>query len=77
MDSEEKEKLWSCPNCGTPMQKVNERSRPYRICNNCGCTIEGQEQDFNPGNLCPNCNQELNGLGECPHCGYDLGSDFD
>lgn len=77
MDQEEIESLWSCPNCGAQMKKVNEETTPYRVCVQCGCSLEGEEQTFSLGTLCPNCKQELGDNKECPYCGYDLGSDFD
>jgi len=39
--------------------------------------MDGEDKIFNIGVICPNCNQELDEKPECPHCGYDMGSDFD
>ena len=77
LNPDKEESLWLCPHCGTRMQKVTDSANPYRVCTQCGCVIEGEEQEYNPGIVCPNCNQEIDVIGECPHCGYDLGSDFD
>ncbi len=65
-----------CPNCGTKMNKSNVGPEETYVCPECGCTIEASEQNLDSDNICPNCYQLLDG-NECPHCGYDLGSDFD
>ena len=71
----ENEKKCVCPNCGANMKKSYESNEPVYICEECGCTIQGEKQNFDNMGCCPNCNQPLDG-NECPHCGYDLGSDF-
>jgi len=77
LNPEEIEHLWSCPNCGSQMKKLIETTTPCRVCISCGCSMDGEDKIFNLGALCPNCNQELDEKPECPHCGYDMGSDFD
>ena len=47
------------------------------VCPSCGCTIEASEENLDNMSICPNCNQIMDDGGECPNCGYDLGSDFD
>ena len=71
------EDIWACPNCGAKMEKLTKTSNPFRVCPKCGCTIEGKEQNFDSEGICPNCHQAMGSSNECPHCGYDLGADFD
>jgi membrane protease subunit (stomatin/prohibitin family) len=73
----ELENKWTCPNCGTKMNKSLDSDPPLYICPECGCTLEATEQNYDIGSICPNCNQLLEDGNECPYCGYDLGSDFD
>ena len=75
MATDLKEK-WICPNCGADMNPKKEENTQIYICPDCGCTIDGENKDYGEENICPNCYQILDG-NECPHCGYDLGSDFD
>lgn len=72
----ELEEKWICPNCGAKMEKSKDSEANAYVCTECGCSIEAEEQNYDMENTCPNCNQPLDGK-ECPHCGYDLGSDFD
>ena len=69
--------LWICPNCGTAMKQLINKSGLFRICEKCGCTIEGKEQNFESEGICPNCHCLMESTSECSYCGYDLGSDFD
>lgn len=69
--------LWTCPNCGADMKRIDDIEPPCYVCSSCGCSMEAEEQNFHNGEVCPNCHRLLNGSSECPHCGYDLGSDFD
>jgi len=73
-DEEEK---WVCPNCGEKMEKARNTREDLYVCPQCGCSIEGTDQNLDANLMCPNCNQILEDASECPHCGYDLGSDFD
>lgn len=73
IDEEDK---WICPNCGEKMQRAPDTAENIFVCSQCGCSIIGSDQNLNADLTCPNCNQILDGE-ECPHCGYDLGSDFD
>jgi len=70
------EEKYVCPNCGTKMDKAPDIPGIY-VCPNCGCSIEVTEQNLDVGTMCPNCNQLMDDENECPHCGYDLGTDFD
>ena len=69
-------KVWTCPNCGAEMKKVNDITPPCYVCSNCGSSMVAEELNFDIGNVCPNCHGVFED-GECPNCGYDLGSDFD
>ena len=71
----ELEEKWICPNCGTEMNRSPDSSVNVYVCPECGCSIDAEKQNFEPAPICPNCNQPLED-NECPHCGYDLGSDF-
>jgi len=77
LESAELETVWTCPNCGSKMEKSKNTEYPTYVCPDCGCTIEGTEQNYNVDDVCPNCHQPLDENNECPYCGYDLGSDFD
>jgi hypothetical protein len=68
---------WTCPNCGGEMRKLEDFATPVFVCSSCGCSLEAEEQIFENGSVCPNCHRLHEGGNECPHCGYDLGSDFD
>lgn len=74
IDEEDK---WICPHCGEKMQKALEPAENVYVCPQCGCSIIGSEQNLDADFTCPNCNYILENGEECPHCGYDLGSDFD
>ena len=67
----------TCPNCGSDMRVVDEMKPPCFLCSSCGSSMEAAEQNYDTGSACPNCHRIFQGYGECPHCGYDLGSDFD
>ena len=71
------EEKWVCPNCGAKMERSKSSPEPIYVCPKCGCSVEGTEQSLDAGIVCPNCNQLMEDGNECPHCGYDLGSDFD
>ena len=58
------------------MRKITEITTPCYVCSSCGCSMEAEEKNFSNGDVCPNCHRLLDEF-ECPHCGYDLGSDFD
>jgi Zn-finger nucleic acid-binding protein len=68
---------WTCPNCGSDMKKVVDIQPPCFVCSKCGCSMEAEEKNFHNGEMCPNCHGLIQDSIECPHCGYDLGSDFD
>ena len=70
-------KEWTCPNCGSDMRKIKEIEPPCYVCSNCGSSMEAEEKNFDNGQVCPNCHRLFESSRECPHCGYDLGSDFD
>lgn len=69
--------VWTCPNCGSDMRKITEMAMPCYVCNSCGCSLEAEEKNFSNGSVCPNCHRLIDDDIECPHCGYDPGSDFD
>jgi Zn-finger nucleic acid-binding protein len=71
------EETWICPNCGTEMKRLNNKSGLFHVCQKCGCTLEGREQNFGFGKICPNCHSTMDSSTECDYCGYDLGSDFE
>lgn len=71
------EETWICPNCGTEMKRLTNKSGLFHVCQKCGCTLEGREQNFGYEKICPNCHSTMDNSNECDYCGYDLGSDFE